>query len=56
MDNKLALVQAVAWCQTGDKPFFEPVLIKLHGTKVWTQTTVRIEDCCSMERKDLNHA
>ena len=26
IDNKPALVQAMAWCQTGDKPWPEPML------------------------------
>ena len=25
-DNKLALIQAMAWCRTGDKPLSEPML------------------------------
>ena len=26
IENKSALVQAIAWCRTGDKPLSEPVL------------------------------
>ena len=26
IDNKAALVQVMAWCQTGDKPLSEPVM------------------------------
>ena len=29
IDNKLALVQVMAWCQTGDKPLPEPVMTLL---------------------------
>ena len=25
IDNMWALVQVMAWCQTGDKPLFEPI-------------------------------
>ena len=28
-DNKSALVQVIAWCQTGTKPLPEPMLTKL---------------------------
>ena len=28
IDNKPALVQVIAWCQTGDKPFPEPLMTK----------------------------
>ena len=26
IDNKLALVQVMAWCRTGDKPLYEPMM------------------------------
>ena len=26
IDNKPALVQIMAWCRTGDKPLFEPMM------------------------------
>ena len=26
IDNKPALVQMIAWCRTGDKPLFEPMM------------------------------
>ena len=28
VDNRLALVQVMAWCQTGDKPLLDPMLIQ----------------------------
>ena len=32
IDNKLALVQVVAWRWTGDKPLSEPMLTQFTGT------------------------
>ena len=29
IDNKTALVQAIAWCQTSDRPLPEPILTKM---------------------------
>ena len=31
IDNKPALVQVMAWHQTGDKPLHEPILTKFPG-------------------------
>ena len=31
IDNKSALVQVIAWCQTGNKPLPEPMLTQLNN-------------------------
>ena len=35
IDNKLALIQVMAWRQTGDKPFPEPMLTQFTDTYMW---------------------
>ena len=35
IDNKSALVQVIAWCQTHDKPLAEPMLTQLTDTYMW---------------------
>ena len=32
IDNKSALVQLMAWCQTGDKPLAEPMMTLYYDT------------------------
>ena len=34
IDNELALIQVMAWYQTGNRPFTEPLLIKIHDA-IW---------------------
>ena len=35
IDHNLALVQVMAWCQTGDKPLPEPMLIQFADAYMW---------------------
>ena len=35
IDNKSALVQVMAWRQTGDKPLPEPMMIQLTDANMW---------------------
>ena len=35
IDDKSALVQVMAWCQTGDKPLAEPVLTQFPDAYMW---------------------
>ena len=37
IDNKLALVQVMAWCWTGDKPLPEPMLTQFTDMYMWHQ-------------------
>ena len=34
IDNKPALVQVMAWCQTGDNPLHEPMIIQFTDTYI----------------------
>ena len=38
-DNKTALVQITTWCETGDRPLPEPVMIKLSEAKWYHYAT-----------------
>ena len=35
IDNKSALVQVMAWCQTGNKPLPEPMLTQFTDAYMW---------------------
>ena len=35
IDNKSALVQVMAWCQTGNKPLPEPMMTQYTDTFMW---------------------
>ena len=38
MANKSALVQVIAWCQTGDKPLPDPIITNIYG--LWHTTSL----------------
>ena len=51
IDNKLALVHVMAWCQTGDKPLPEQMmtssLTHICGTRgIWIKPTSQVVTCC----------
>ena len=35
INNKLAMVQVMAWCRTGNKPLPEPMLTQLLNAYMW---------------------
>ena len=53
--HKSTLVQVMAWCQTGDKPLHEPMMMWFTGAYIYFQSSVSVSGRNFLWGKDFIH-